>query len=69
MRLFVVGNCILVFVVQIAIRLAEGLIWLIVVPHTVVSFVDYSALIQCHILIGRKLLHFRKTCCFHTEYD
>jgi len=69
MGLFVVGNCIPVFVVQIAIRLTGGLIWLIVVPHTVVIFVAYSALIQSHILIGRELLCFRKACCFHTEYD
>ena len=67
MRLFVVGNYIPVFVVQIDIRLAEGLFWLIVVPHTLVMFVDCSALIQCHMLIGGKLQHFRKACCFLTR--
>jgi hypothetical protein len=46
MRLLVLGNCILVFVVQIAVRLVEGLICLIVVPHTVVVFMGYSALIN-----------------------
>jgi len=46
MRLLVVGNCILVFVVQMAVRLVEVLICLIVVPHTVVVFMGYSALIN-----------------------
>jgi len=68
MRLFVVGNCVLVFMVQIAVRLVEGLICVIVLPHTVVIFVGYSDLIQCHIMIGRKLLCFRKACCFHAEH-
>jgi hypothetical protein len=65
MRLFVVGNCVLVFVVQIVVRLVEGLICVIAVPHIVVIFVGCSGLIQCHILIGRMLIRFRKGCCFH----